>query len=54
MVYGISLLQDRVLFVIDCPTMQFHRAISEFKQIPLKEEVNEKILCTNAKNLLGN
>ncbi len=52
-VYGNSLLQDRVLFATDWPTMQFHRAVNEFKDLPFKEEVKEKILYKNAKELLG-
>ncbi len=48
-----SLLQDRVLFGTDWPIISFKRVVEEFKQLPLKEEVKEKILYKNAMQLLG-
>ncbi len=51
--YGNTLLQDRILFATDWPVMQFHRAVKEFQELPLKAEVKEKILYKNAEILLG-
>ena len=50
--YGNSLLQDQVLFATDC-MLPFERAVSEAKQLPLKEEVKAKWLGGNARRLLG-
>ena len=52
-IYANSLLQDRVLFATDWPIIPFQRAVDEFKNWPLKQEVKEKILYKNAQRLLG-
>ncbi len=48
-----SLLQDRVLFGTDWPIISFKRVVEEFKELPLKEKVKEKILYRNTVRLLG-
>lgn len=52
MVYGNSLLQDRVLFATDC-MLPPKRCIDELKALPLKDVVKEKWLGGNAARLLG-
>jgi hypothetical protein len=52
MVYGNSLLQDRVLFATD-DMLPPKRCIEELKALPLKETVKEKWLGGNAARLLG-
>ena len=51
-VYGNSLLQDRVLFATDS-MLPFKRVIEETKALPLKEEVKAKWLGGNAARLLN-
>jgi predicted TIM-barrel fold metal-dependent hydrolase len=51
MVYGNSLLQDRVLFATD--SMLPHRkCVEEIKSLPLKDSVKEKWLGVNASRIL--
>jgi hypothetical protein len=52
MVYGNSLLQDRVLFATD-DMIPWQRCIDELKALPLKDKVKEKWLGLNAARLLG-
>ncbi|MBW2177015.1 MAG: amidohydrolase family protein, partial [Deltaproteobacteria bacterium] len=52
MVYGNSLLQDRVLFATD-NMLPHKRCVEEIKALPLKPDVKEKWLGLNALNLLG-
>lgn len=52
MVYGNSLLQDRVLFATDC-MLPPKRCVDELKALPLKDVVKEKWLGGNAARLLG-
>ncbi len=51
-VYGNSLLQDRVLFATD-NMLPHKRCVEEIKALPLKPDVKEKWLGSNALNLLG-
>lgn len=46
-------LGDRLLFASAYPMRSLKQSVEEFMQLPLKEEVKEKILYTNAANLLG-
>jgi len=52
MVYGNSLLQDRVLFATDC-MLAHKRCVDELNALPLKDEVKEKWLGKNAASFLG-
>jgi len=52
MVYGNSLLQDRVLFATD-DMIPFKRCIEELNALPLKDKVREKWLGLNAARLLN-
>jgi len=52
MVYGNSLLQDRVLFATDS-IVPPKRCVEEIRALPLKEAVKEKWLGDNAARLLG-
>ena len=52
MVYGNSILQDRVLFATESMLPQ-KRCIDEIQALPLKERVKEKWLGENAARLLG-
>jgi hypothetical protein len=52
MVYGNSLLQDRVLFATD-NMLPHQRCVEEIKALSLKTDVKEKWLGLNALNLLG-
>ena len=52
MVYGNSLLQDRVLFATD-NMLPHKRCVEELKSLPLKQAVKEKWLGLNAAELLG-
>jgi predicted TIM-barrel fold metal-dependent hydrolase len=52
MIYGNSLLQDRVLFATD-DMIPWQRCIDELKALPLKDKVKEKWLGLNAAKLLG-
>lgn len=51
MVYGNSLLQDRVLFATD-DMIPWERAVRELQDLPLKDKVKEKWLSLNAARLL--
>ena len=51
MVYGNSLLQDRVLFATD-DMIPWQRAVAELQALPLKDKVKEKWLGLNAARLL--
>ena len=52
MVYGNSLLQDRVLWATDA-MVPHRRSVEELKALPLKDEVKAKWLGLNAARLLG-
>ncbi len=52
MVYGNSLLQDRVLFATD-NMIPWRRYLEEFAVLPLKDKVKEKWLGLNAAKLLN-
>ena len=52
MVYGNSLLQDKVLFATDNMLPQ-KRCVEELQALPLKEEVKQKWLGLNAARILG-
>jgi len=51
MVYGNSLLQDKVLFATD-KMLPPKRCVDELRELPLKEEVKEKWLGGNAARIL--
>jgi uncharacterized protein len=51
-VYGQSLLQDRVLWATDS-MLPFSRSLAEARELPIKPEVLEKWLGGNASRLLG-
>ena len=51
-VYGQSLLQDRVLWATDS-MLPFARSLTEARELPIKPEVLEKWLGGNAARLLG-
>ena len=52
LVYGRSLLQDRVLWATDC-MLPFDRSLQEARELPLPPEVVDKWLGLNAAKLLG-
>jgi len=52
LVYGRSLLQDRVLWATDC-MLPFDRSLQEARELPLPPEVIDKWLGLNAATLLG-
>jgi len=52
MVYGNSLLQDRVLFATD-DMLPAKRCVEELNALPLKDAVKEKWLGVNAARVLG-
>ncbi|MEP7105600.1 MAG: amidohydrolase family protein [Chloroflexota bacterium] len=52
LVYGQSLIQDRVLWATDC-MLPFERSLAEARELPIKPEALEKWLGTNAARLLG-
>ncbi len=52
MVYGNSLLQDKVLFATD-NMLPHKRCVEELQALPLKEEVKQKWLGLNAARILG-
>ncbi|MBW2594603.1 MAG: amidohydrolase [Deltaproteobacteria bacterium] len=52
MVYGNSLLQDKILFATD-DMLPAKRCVEELKALPLKDAVKEKWLGGNAAHLLG-
>ena len=51
--YASSLIQDKVLFGSDYPVLMPDRWLRDFEAAPFADEVREKILITNAANLLG-
>jgi predicted TIM-barrel fold metal-dependent hydrolase len=51
--YGNTVLQDRVLFGSSYPMQPIERAIAELLELPLKDEVKEKWLYSNAARFLG-
>ena len=50
--YGNSVLQDQILFATDS-LIPYERVFKEIDQLPLKDSVKEKFLCTNAMRVLG-
>ena len=50
--YGNSVLQDQILFATDS-LIPHDRAVREVDDLPLKDQVKEKLLYTNAARLLG-
>ncbi len=50
--YGNSVLQDQILFATDS-LIPHDRAVREVDQLPLKDEVKEKLLYRNAVRVLG-
>ena len=50
--YGNSALQDQILFATDS-LIPYERVFKEIDQLPLKDSVKEKFLCTNAMRVLG-
>jgi len=50
--YGNSVLQDQILFATDS-LIPYARVFKEIEQLPLKDSVKEKFLCTNAMRVLG-
>ncbi|MHA6250745.1 amidohydrolase family protein [Oceanobacillus sp. CAU 1775] len=48
-----NLLSNQVLFGTDWPVIPMERAVEEWKNLGLKDEVVEKLLYKNALNLLG-
>lgn len=46
-------LQDKVMFGSDFPFIQPERWLSEFEELPVRDEVRPKILIENAKKVLG-
>ena len=51
--YGNSILQNQILFASEWPLLPLERVVPEAKALPLKDEVKEKYLGSNAANLLG-
>lgn len=47
-----SILQDQVLYGTDWPLISFERTLKEWRELPLKPEVREKLLYKNALKLL--
>jgi uncharacterized protein len=52
LVYGQSLLQDRILWATDC-MLPFARSLAEARELPIKPEALEKWLGDNAARLLA-
>jgi uncharacterized protein len=50
--YGNSVLQDQILFATDS-LIPYERVFKEIDQLPWKDSVKEKFLCTNAMKVLG-
>lgn len=50
--YATTLLQDKVLFGSDYPSLQPDRWLRDFEALEIKEEVRQKILLENARKLL--
>lgn len=51
--YANTIIQDKVLFGSDWPAVGVERWLDEFKQLPFKPEVRQKIMFDNAAKLLG-
>lgn len=51
--YANTLLQDKVMFGSDYPTITPDRWLSDFAAAPFRDEVREKILWKNANRILG-
>ncbi len=51
--YADTLLQDRILFGSDYPFLKPERWLREFEDLPIKDEVRQKILLENARRLFG-
>lgn len=51
--YGAKVFPDRVVFGTDYPTMQPQRWLRDFQEVPLPDEVREKILYRNAAAILS-
>ena len=51
--YANTLLQDRMMFGSDYPSITPDRWLGDFAEAPFREEVREKILRENAARLLG-
>lgn len=51
--YAGSILQDRVLFGSDWPAITPERWVKEFQEMPIKPEVRQKIMLTNARRLFN-
>ena len=45
--------EDKILFASDSPWSDIEGDIKIIKSLNLPQETEEKILCTNARNLLG-
>ena len=52
LVYGQSLIQERVLWATDC-MLPFGRSLAEARELPIKPEALEKWLGDNAARLLN-
>jgi hypothetical protein len=51
--YANTLLRDKVLFGSDYPLITPDRWLADFEKLPIKDDVRERILKTNAVRLLG-
>ncbi|MGD9941608.1 MAG: amidohydrolase family protein [Burkholderiaceae bacterium] len=51
--YGSTVLQDQMMFGTSFPMQPVERAVQEFMALPMKDEVREKWLYTNAARFLG-
>ena len=51
--YANTQLRDKVLFGSDYPLISPDRWLADFEKLPIKEDVRERILKTNAVRLLG-
>lgn len=51
--YGNSILKDQILFASEWPLLPLERLVPEARALPLKDEVREKYLGSNAARLLG-
>lgn len=50
--YGNTLLQDRMMFGSDYPSIRPERWLADFAEAPFREEVRAKILLENARRIL--
>lgn len=48
-----TVLANKFLFGSDYPVYSMERVLREFNELPLKDEVKQKILCDNAKHFLN-